>query len=232
MISKQEFQKQFNIFKKTDGQRFIIKEADKWPILNQNDKNTKFDKHYIYHTAWAARKLKKLSPIKHVDISSLLYFSVMVSAFVPIDFYDYRPASVILDNFKSSHADLTKLPFSDNSIQSLSCMHVIEHIGLGRYGDALDINGDLKAISELKRVISKNGYLLFVVPIGRIAKIRFNAHRVYSYNQIISQFSEFKLEEFSLISMKETNGIIVNATEAQVNEEDEACGCFLFKKEK
>jgi hypothetical protein len=36
-------------------------------------------------------------------------------------------------------------------------MHVVEHIGLGRYGDPIDPDGDLKAISELKRVVQKRG---------------------------------------------------------------------------
>lgn len=232
MISNQLYQQQFNIFKKTHGQRFSVTSRDQFKILKQNGPNTKFDKHYIYHTAWAARKLAEMSPTIHVDISSLLYFSTLVSAFIPIDFYDYRPAEISLSNLESNHADLTKLPFEDGSINSLSCMHVIEHIGLGRYGDPLDVDGDLKSIGELKRVMADGGHLLFVVPIGGTPKIRFNAHRVYSYNQIISYFEGFNLEEFSLIPMKRPEGIIINANEEQSNNEDEGCGCFLFKKGK
>ena len=52
-------------------------------------------------------------------------------------------------------------------------MHVIEHIGLGRYGDEMDPDGDLKAIDELKRVLSRKGDLLFVVPVGK-PKIMYN----------------------------------------------------------
>ena len=56
----------------------------------------------------------------------------MVSAFIPVEFYDYRPAELSLSGLEFKHADLTHLPFADNSVESLSCMHVIEHIGLGR----------------------------------------------------------------------------------------------------
>jgi hypothetical protein len=66
-------------------------------------------------------------------------------------------------------------------------MHVVEHVGLGSYGDSLDPNGDLKAMSELKRVLSINGNLLFVVPVGK-PRVMFNAHRIYSYEQIIECF--------------------------------------------
>ena len=57
------------------------------------------------------------------------------SAFVPIEHYDYRPPDIRLDNLESGFADLLNLPFSDRSIASLSCMHVVEHVGLGRYGE-------------------------------------------------------------------------------------------------
>jgi hypothetical protein len=94
--------------------------------------------------------LAKIKPAEHIDISSILSFSTIVSAFVPVKFYDYRPAVLEISNYHSGFADLKQLPFPDNSVESLSCMHTIEHIGLGRYGDELDVNGDIKAIEELK----------------------------------------------------------------------------------
>ena len=62
--------------------------------------------------------------------------------------------------------DLISLPFEDGSFHSLTCMHVVEHIGLGRYGDQVDPDGDLMAMKELERVTAKLGNLLFVVPVG------------------------------------------------------------------
>lgn len=103
-------------------------------------------------------------------------------------------------------------------------MHAIEHIGLGRYGDKIDPDGDLKAISELKRVLAKDGDLLFVVPIGK-PKLEFNANRIYSYKMIMEYFKDFKLKEFSLISENEKI-LITNATEEQSDKEDNSYGCF------
>ncbi|WP_373032460.1 DUF268 domain-containing protein [Sulfurovum sp.] len=224
-----DYRKEYKIFKATNGQRFLVEDKDKYPLLNDKSKTTGFDKHYVYHTAWAARKLQEISPKEHIDISSLLYFSTIVSAFIPIRFYDFRPAHIELDNLHCEHADVTALPFEDNSINSLSCMHVVEHIGLGRYGDPIDINGDLKAISELKRVLSRKGSLLFVVPIG-LPKIMFNAHRIYSYDQICSYFEEFELMEYALIPDMSNEGLIINATKEQSNLQHYGCGCFWFKK--
>ena len=224
------YRKEYKIFKATNGERFVVQNKDKYPCLQDKYSTTSFDRHYTYHTAWAARKLKETSPAEHIDISSLTYFSTILSAYVPIKFYDYRPAKIELDNFSCEHADITNLPFEDSSIKSLSCMHVVEHIGLGRYGDPLDTNGDLKAIEELKRVLSEDGYLLFVVPIGK-ARIMFNAHRIYSYSMIMSYFDNFKLIEFTLIPDDSTKGLIFNASEKEANLQHYGCGCFLFKKE-
>ena len=189
--------------------------------------NTPFDPHYTYHPAWAARILAKTKPEYHVDISSILYFSTVISAFIPVKFFDYRPAQVSLNNFESGFADLKQLSFQDNSIHSLSCMHTIEHIGLGRYGDEIDPQGDLKSISELKRVLTPGGDLLFVTPVGD-PKIEFNAHRIYSYEQIIGYFSPLSLFEFSLIT--DDGSMITNADPNMVKQQQYGCGCFWFKK--
>jgi len=207
--------------------RTNVELKDTYPCLKDRVQFTPVDEHYTYHPAWAARILAQTKPSLHVDISSILSFSTIVSAFVPMKFYDYRPAKISLSSFDSDFADLKNLNFSDNSIESLSCMHTIEHIGLGRYGDELDAEGDLKAIAELKRVLKPNGDLLFVTPVGS-PKIQFNAHRIYSYEQIIAYFSPLKLQEFSLVP--DAGGLINNANPELVINQKYGCGCFWFKK--
>ncbi len=106
-------------------------------------------------------------------------------------------------------------------------MHTIEHIGLGRYGDPLDAKGDLKAINELKRVVKPGGDVIFVTPVGR-SRIEFNAHRIYSFEQINEYFSPFKLIEFSLVP--DAGGLIENAPPELIKEQEYGCGCFWFRK--
>lgn len=214
-------------FKSKNDKRFTVKTSDLYPCLKDKITTTPFDHHYTYHPAWAARILAKTKPAYHVDISSILHFSTVVSAFIPIKFYDYRPADLKLKNLESGFADLKKLSFADNTVPSLSCMHTIEHIGLGRYGDEIDPQGDTKSIYELKRVLQPGGDLLFVTPVGK-PKIEFNAHRIYSYEQIIEFFAPLTLKEFSLIP--DAGGLIVNADPALVKDQLYGCGCFWFKK--
>jgi len=214
-----------------DQRRFLIKNRGLYPCLDDSTSETPFDTHYVYHLSWAARILEKTKPILHVDISSLLYFSTIVSAFIPVFYLEFRPARLNLSNLSSGAANIHYLPFKDESIESLSCMHAVEHIGLGRYGDPVDPEGDIKAIHELKRVLSPKGDLLFVVPIGS-PKIMFNAHRIYSYRQIRDYFQDFELMDFVLIPDNAYDrGVICNATEADCDEQVYGCGCFWFKKD-
>ncbi len=225
--------KDLYLFKKVKGsERFSLNFSDIYPCIRDKTITTGFDRHYVYHTSWASRVVREIDPPFHVDISSSLYFSGILSAFVPVKFYDYRPAQLCLSDFESHKGNLLNLPFTDKSVQSISCMHTIEHIGLGRYGDEMDAEGDLKAIKELKRVTADGGNLIIVVPVG-IPKIEFNAHRIYSYEQIIEMVSDpcFTLKEFSFIPETTAEGpILRNADPTIVSKAKYACGCFWFQR--
>jgi len=212
--------------------RFEMRFSEGKACLDDRTNNTTFDRHYVFHTAWAARCVAKINPNKHVDISSSLYFCSIISAFVPVDFFDYRPAELNLTQLKSKKGDLLSLPLKNNSVQSLSCMHVVEHIGLGRYGDPFDPEGDIKAIFELQRVVEIGGSLLFVVPMGEKSKIMYNAHRIYNYDQVIGYFPKYELVEFSVIPEDSKGGGIINfASKNDLIGSEYACGCFWFKKQ-
>ena len=110
-------------------------------------------------------------------------------------------------------------------------MHTIEHIGLGRYGDAIDPDGDLKAIGELNRVLAAGGSLLFVVPVGR-PRVVFNAHRIYSYEQVLRYFPDLTLRECALIpDNPKDGGLVIGASAEIVARQEYGCGCFWFVKE-
>lgn len=219
-------------FSKINDKRFSIKFSDFHPQIKDKTFTTGFDRHYVYQTSWAIRVVKEINPSFHVDISSILYFSGALSAFIPVKIYDYRPANFALPDLESNRGDLHHLPFRDSSIHSISCMHTIEHIGLGRYGEPMDAEGDIKAINELKRVTASGGNILIVVPMGK-PKIEFNAHRIYSYEQIISYVIDenFILKEFAFIPEFDSEGPLQrNADPSRVANADYACGCFWFQK--
>ncbi|MDT8447093.1 MAG: DUF268 domain-containing protein [bacterium] len=212
------------------GTREDLPMGPKFPILGEKTAQTGFDRHYVFHPAWAARAVREIAPKRHVDVGSKVDFSALLSAFIPVSFYDYRPAPMGLDNLECNAADLNALPFEDNSLESLSCMHVVEHVGLGRYGDAIDPMGDLKAIEQLKRVVAPGGSLLFVVPIGK-PQVQYNAHRIYGYQQILGYFEGFELRQFALIPDDPAAGdLLVGASAELCDQQEYGCGCFWWVK--
>jgi len=219
----------YKLFAKFNDGRFAISWKSRKPCLYDATSFTGFDRHYVYHTAWAARKLELIKPKIHFDFGSSIFFASIVSAHTPIRFFDYRPANIQLSGLSCEHANLNQLDFDDSSIESISCMHVIEHIGLGRYGDAINPKGDCDAAQQLKRVLAPDGSLLVVVPVG-IPKIEFNAHRIYSYDQVISMFDGLQLVEFALIQEWGNQGLLTENADRDVQNENYGCGCFWFKK--
>ncbi len=227
---KADFKKEFLKKKEllSDNGRFLCRWEDHYAIFGESGSTTDFDAHYVYHTAWAARILAGKKPEVHIDISSDIRFVTLVSSFIPVKFYDYRPVDFTLSNLESKFGDLMALPFTDNSVSSLSCMHVVEHIGLQRYGDPIDAKGDIKAIAELTRVLKPGGHLYFVTPVGAEARIQYNAHRIYTYKMVLSLFPDLILEDFALVT--DEGKFINNASESVADKQGYGCGCFLFTK--
>jgi len=66
-----------------------------------------------------------------------------------------------------------------------------EHDGLGRYGDPLDPDGDLKAMRTAQSIIRPGGLLYLAVPLGKDA-ITWNAHRVYGLARLSRLLNGYK----------------------------------------
>lgn len=204
-----------------------IRLLDMQPCLGDWSTHTPFDAHYFYQGAWLARRVKAAGAGKHVDIGSSVLTMSVLSAQVETTFVDYRPLKASLPGLTSIAGNILNLPFADNSVQSLSCLHVIEHIGLGRYGDPLDPHGSIKAALELQRIVSMGGKLYLSLPIGR-ERVCFNAHRVHAPASVLRMFSQLQLIEFSYV---DDNGLYHEGETVDVASHLEyGCGLFQFQK--
>jgi hypothetical protein len=201
--------------------------ADSYPCFGDRRKTHEVDPQYFYVNSWAARRIISQAPVLHVDVASQIVMAGMLSAAVPVVYLDYRPLEVTLSNLSNMQGDILNLPFRDNSVTSLSCLHVAEHIGLGRYGDPIDPNGTIKACRELSRVLAAGGCLYFAVPIGR-PRVCFNAHRIFDPSAISNLFPGLKLEEFSAVS---DDGCLVEKCDAGAFKESCcALGMYWLRK--
>ena len=201
--------------------------ADSYPCLTDRLVATPFDPHYFFQGAWLARKVAQCTPAQHVDVSSSVMTIAALSGFVDTIFVDYRPLQVSLPGLDCRAGDITRLPFADGTVESLSCLHVIEHIGLGRYGDALDPRGSLLAANELQRVLHPGGNLYLSTPVGR-ERVCFNAHRVFSPAALVAMFGEMELVSFSCVD--DGGSFVQDSTLQAANSNEYACGMFHFRK--
>ena len=178
---------------------------------------------------WAAKNIYEKKITFHIDVGSRIDgFIAHILPFCKVEYIDIRSIDMEIENFTFKKGSILELPYDDNSVKSLSCLHVLEHIGLGRYGDNIFPDGYKKAAEELTRVLSKDGILFFSTPIG-LQQLYFNAHRVFDPQTIRVLFKDLKLEEFILLDDKVTN--IKNKT--SFNEARKCkygCGLFLFTK--
>jgi len=165
------------------------------PCLNDKTTLTPLDPVYFLQDTWAARKIFELRPTHHYDVGSSAKTMGILSQYVPITMIDIRPLPLTLPNLRFIKGSILDLPFEDDSIQSISSLCVVEHIGLGRYGDTVNSFGSEESVLELKRVVKVGGTLIFSVPVDRINTVYFNAHRAFTREYVLSLFDGFELLE-------------------------------------
>lgn len=209
---------------------FSITAADLFPVLSERFSEAGFARgHYFFQDIWAARKLKERGVADHVDVGSRLDgFVAHALTFAAVTYVDIRPLGIEVKGLNFKQGSVLSLPFQDNSLPTLSSLHVLEHIGLGRYGDPVAPQGHVAAAKELARVLAPGGRLLLGVPVGR-ERLCFNAHRIFSPETVLALFPGLRLIEFSLVDDAGL-GIAHNTDFKTANACSYGCGLFEFEK--
>ncbi|MCX5823698.1 MAG: DUF268 domain-containing protein [Deltaproteobacteria bacterium] len=166
-----------------------------YPCIGDDTGETPIEPISFYQDAWVFERIVKRRPSAHVDVGSHHKFVALLSKVVPVTMVDIRPLSLPLESLYFRQGSILDLPFEDGSVSSLSSLCVVEHIGLGRYGDPLDPQGTEKAIAELKRVLAPGGDLYLSVPIDDENRTYFNAHRSFREAYLFEQFEQLKVIE-------------------------------------
>src|SRR5580698_4842982 len=176
-----------------------------YPCLDDRSDNAGTAKgHYFHQDLLVARRIFANAPRLHIDVGSRVdWFVAHVAAYREIEVFDVRPLTSNIPNVRFKQVDLM-VPLSralEGYCDSVSCLHALEHFGLGRYGDTVDFEGHLKGLANLKGVLAKGGKLYLSVPIGP-QRIEFNAHRVFAVSTLLDLVSDMRVDRFSYVDDK------------------------------
>ena len=195
-----------------------FKWGKEFPIIGDWSESSGNAGAYFFQDILVARWVYEASPIRHIDVGSRLDgFIAHLAVFREVEVLDIRQQSANINNIKFWQIDLTceLQPQWINATDSLSCLHTIEHFGLGRYGDRIDINGYKKGFNQLKSLLKPGGILYISTPLGS-QRVEFNAHRVFSAVTILSWFDEnWIIEKFAVID--DNNNLIINPDRSKQN---------------
>lgn len=200
------------------------------PILHEfSDQAGAASGHYFYQDLWAARKIYAARPTRHLDIGSRIDgFVSHLLTFMPVTVIDIRPLTSTVEGLTFMQADATDLAgIQDDSVESLSSLHAVEHFGLGRYGDPVEPDACFRAMRALARVLQPGGKLYFSVPVG-IERVEFNAHRVFAPETVLNALPELRLVSFAAVDDDDRFWPI--ADPSRFRSSCFTCGMFEFTK--
>jgi len=188
--------------------------------------------HYFHQDLLVASLIHDAKPKRHIDVGSRVDgFVAHVAAFRNIEVLDFRPLlSCGHKQIKFMQADLMSLDSQLYEItDSLSCLHAIEHFGLGRYGDPVNPDGHLEGFINLHKMLKPDGKLYISFPIGENS-VYFNAHRVFEPREILKWSKGlFKLERFDYVD--DRGDLHQNQSLENVPSLTYGCGIYTMKKE-
>lgn len=195
-----------------------------YPCLNDTQPKQNVG-NYFYQDCWAAKNVFHEHPEYTVDVGSTVLLVGILSQFTPCISIDMRPITAHLDGLTTMPGTVLKLPFNDNEVPGLTTMCVLEHIGLGRYGDPINPNGTEDAVAEIARVIAPRGIVIYSVPVGRDL-LEFNANRRFRYEKAKSLFKGWEIVDTCILA---PDPVAIDLEETLLQLKDPVA-CFCVRK--
>lgn len=174
---------------------------------------------YFWQDLLVARAIHAAKPVKHVDIGSRVDgFVAHVASFRDCEVFDIRPNSTVVPGVVFRQIDLmspASLPIAegDGYCDSISCLHAIEHFGLGRYGDPVNPQGYQRGITNMAQLLQPGGTFYLSTPIGQ-ERVEFNANWVFDPRSIVRCAAADGMSLQKLIIITPDNGPQESATDA------------------
>jgi SAM-dependent methyltransferase len=190
---------------------------------------------YFWQDLLVARKIFAAKPERHVDVGSRVDgFVAHVASFREIEVFDVRPISTEIPGVTFRQADLMRPAAGMHECcDSLSCLHALEHFGLGRYGDPVDPTGFERGFASMAALLKTDGVFYLSVPVG-VARVEFNGQRVLEPQAIIRLARDNSLQPRELALIRQGGRIEkIELDDAQLSDlarQRYALGLFTFVK--
>lgn len=147
---------------------------------------------YSYGSLWILKAVEKYgiknkkvavigSLVPWIEAILLNYNNTVTTVEYNVPVVDYPNLSAI------SYWDFQK---TENLYDCIVTYSSVEHSGLGRYGDPLDPDADLKTMTDIHRNLLQKGVLIWGAPVGHDAVV-WNAHRIYGNVRLPVMFKGF-----------------------------------------
>lgn len=238
IIYKRDLMKYKKACKLTGETKFIYNAKNRMVMLKDRYMAAgRVDGHYFFQDIFMAKEVFKASPEKHFDIASRLdgFIAHLLVCGIDVTMIDIRPLPFSIEGCNFIQGDVMDLcgkGIESESIESLSCLHAIEHFGLGRYGDIIDPDGWRKALMSIQKVVKRGGVLYLSVPVSRENRVRFNAHREFEIHEIPNALKPYcELKKFVYIQDAKIIEVDVKKDfESYKLNQDYLCGCYIFEK--
>ncbi|MFS0738639.1 DUF268 domain-containing protein [Sphingomonas sp. 1P06PA] len=201
-----------------------------YPVLRDfTDSSGSATGHYFHQDLLVAQAIHAAAPDRHLDVASRVDgFVAHVAAFRSIDVLDIRPLSTSHPNIRFVQADLMQ-PRADliAAYRSVSCLHALEHFGLGRYTDPIAPDGHRRGFDAIASIVAPGGVLYISVPVGR-PRIEFNAQRVFNPVEPLAWAEgRFVLEQFDYVD--DAGALVRHARPDMANDLEYGCGIYTLR---
>ncbi|MEL6124316.1 MAG: DUF268 domain-containing protein [Bacteroidota bacterium] len=204
-------------------------------LRDRTDEGGTMKGHYFHQDLYIAQIIHDRNPKVHLDIGSRVDgFVAHVASYRKIKIMDIRPIKSTVKNIEFFQGDIMSSEMLERGqYESISCLHVIEHMGLGRYGDDIDYNGHRKALNTIYEMLVSGGIFYFSTPIGR-QRIEFNAHRVFGLDYLLEYFEgKYKILSFAYVDDSgDLHSEVELSSELVSNNANCKFGCGIFELQK
>lgn len=197
---------------------------------------------YFWQDLLVARWIYEAKPERHVDVGSRVDgFVAHVASYREIEVFDIRPITMPIPGVTFRQADLmdevTMQPYiaGGGYCDSLSCLHALEHFGLGRYGDPINPQGYAQGFANLAALLKPGGTFYLATPIGR-ERVEFNANWVFDPRTLLrlSDDQGLRLERLAVFSprlgLRDIDTALLQREVAALADQPYHLGVFVFTK--